>query len=224
MTEQEWLECTDPRRMLEFLSDASPRKRSLFAVACCRRIWHLLKDERSRILVEKVERHADGLVSHSEVYDAYNIHENAEPTYDYKAPWFAVMWAASPFHCMQTADDAAEAAGCAVWWESIPEDDPIISLVDSAGRHTEMDAQCRILRDIFGNPFRPVAFVPSWLTPTVVKLAQSIYDDRNFGGLPILGDALEEGGCTNAEVLNHCRGPGPHVRGCWALDLLLGKE
>ena len=61
------------------------------------------------------------------------------------------------------------------------------------------------------------------MTPTVVQLAQSIYDDRAFDRLPILADALEEAGCTDAAILDHCRGPGPHVRGCWAVDLLLGK-
>jgi len=82
----------------------------------------------------------------------------------------------------------------------------------------------RLLREIFGNPFRPVAFDPTWLTPAVVELAQTIYDDRTFDHMPELADALEQAGCDNAEVLAHLRGPGPHVRGCWALDLILGKE
>lgn len=80
-----------------------------------------------------------------------------------------------------------------------------------------------LLREIIGNPFRAVSLPVTWLTPKVVAMGQQIYDDRAFDRLPILGDALEEGGCTNAEVLNHCRGPGPHVRGCWAVDLVLGK-
>jgi hypothetical protein len=81
-------------------------------------------------------------------------------------------------------------------------------------------------RDIFGNPFRPVAIDPGWLAwsdGTVRKLAQATYDDRRFDLLPILADALEEAGCTDADILAHCRGPGPHVRGCWVVDLLLGK-
>jgi hypothetical protein len=83
------------------------------------------------------------------------------------------------------------------------------------------------IRDIFGNPFRPVAVDPDWLTwngGTVPKLAQAIYDQRRFQDLPILADALEEAGCTNADILNHCRQPGEHVRGCWVVDLVLGKE
>jgi hypothetical protein len=83
------------------------------------------------------------------------------------------------------------------------------------------------LRDLFGNPFRPLAINPAWLAwndGTVVKLAQSIYDDRAFDRLPILADALEDAGCNDAELLSHLRGPGPHVRGCWALDLILGRS
>lgn len=83
-----------------------------------------------------------------------------------------------------------------------------------------------ILRDIAGNPFRPITVNRDWLTwndRTVPKLAQTIYDDRRFDLLPILADALEEAGCGDADILAHCRGPGPHVRGCWVVDLLLGK-
>jgi hypothetical protein len=87
-------------------------------------------------------------------------------------------------------------------------------------------AQTRIgsLRDVFGNPFRPVTVNPTWQTATVVSLAQAIYDERAFDRMPILADALEDAGCTNADVLNHCRQPGEHVRGCWVVDLLLGKQ
>ena len=81
-----------------------------------------------------------------------------------------------------------------------------------------------LLRDIFGNPFRPVAADPKWLTSAVVGLAQAIYEERAFDRMPILADALEEAGCDNADVLNHCRQPGEHVRGCWVVDLVLGKE
>jgi hypothetical protein len=83
-----------------------------------------------------------------------------------------------------------------------------------------------VFRDIFGNPFRPVAVDPTWLTwncDTVVKLAQGIYDDRRFEDLPILADALEEAGCQAQSILDHLRSPGPHVRGCWPLDLILGR-
>ncbi len=90
--------------------------------------------------------------------------------------------------------------------------------------YTEVLAQCNLVRDIFGNPFRPVVLAPAWQTANVVGLAQTIYDERAFDRMPILGDALEDAGCTNADILNHCRQPGEHVRGCWVVDLLLGKK
>ncbi len=83
---------------------------------------------------------------------------------------------------------------------------------------------CRLILDIFGNPFRPIAADPAWLTPTVQSIATAIYEDRAFDSLPILADALEEAGCTNVDMLLHCRKPGEHVRGCWVVDLVLGKE
>jgi hypothetical protein len=83
------------------------------------------------------------------------------------------------------------------------------------------------LEELFGNPFRPVSLAPAWLTPTVLKLAQAAYDNRllpsgqlDNTGLAILADALEEAGCDNQDILSHLRGPGPLVRGCWAVDLV----
>jgi hypothetical protein len=82
-----------------------------------------------------------------------------------------------------------------------------------------------VFRCIFGNPFRPVPTLdPAWLTSTVVSLAKGMYDSRDFTAMPILADALQDAGCDSADVLDHCRGPGPHVRGCWVVDLVLGKE
>jgi hypothetical protein len=81
-----------------------------------------------------------------------------------------------------------------------------------------------MMREVLANPFRPVTLDPAWRTPAVLQLAQTIYDDRAFDRLPILADALEEAGCASREVLDHCRGPAPHVRGCWPLDLILNKQ
>jgi len=93
--------------------------------------------------------------------------------------------------------------------------------------HDALDAeavgQSNLIRDIFGNPFRSIFVDSTWLTPTVVAIATAIYEDRAFDRLPILADALEEAGCTNADVLLHCRQPGEHVRGCWVVDLVQGK-
>jgi hypothetical protein len=85
--------------------------------------------------------------------------------------------------------------------------------------------QLSIFRDIFGNPFRPVAFDPAWRSESAVSLARMMYESRNFHVMPVLADALEEAGCDNADVLAHCREPnGVHVRGCWVVDLVLGKS
>jgi hypothetical protein len=94
----------------------------------------------------------------------------------------------------------------------------------SSSPNAEYAAQARLLRCVFGNPFCPVAFSPSWRTDTAVILARQMYESRAFSAMPILADALQDAGCDSADVLDHCRGPGPHVRGCWVVDLLLGKE
>src|SRR5262249_33229085 len=86
----------------------------------------------------------------------------------------------------------------------------------------EQDAS--LFQDIIGNPFRPAFLDSAWLTAQVKAFAQAIYDDRAFDHLPALADALEKAGCDNSDILTHCRGPRPHCRGCWALDLILGKE
>ena len=91
-------------------------------------------------------------------------------------------------------------------------------------RAAERRKQCVMLRDIFGNPFRPATIHPLWLTHTVRMLAEGIYADRAFDRLPILADALQDAGCENWDILNHCRGEGPHVRGCWVVDQVLNKE
>ena len=80
------------------------------------------------------------------------------------------------------------------------------------------------LRCIFGNPFRPVVFDPRWRSADAVGVARGIYEDRAFGRLPLLADALMDAGCDDEQVIGHCRSDGPHVRGCWVVDMILGKE
>jgi hypothetical protein len=82
---------------------------------------------------------------------------------------------------------------------------------------------CKLFRAIFGNPFRPVTFAPEWRSEAAVGIAAKMYDARDFGNMPILADALQDAGCEHADILSHCRGDGPHVRGCWVVDLVLGK-
>ena len=83
---------------------------------------------------------------------------------------------------------------------------------------------CQLIRDIFGNPFCPTVVNAAWLTSDVLALARQMYESRDFSAMPILADALQDAGCDSADILDHCRGPGPHVRGCWVVDSVLGKE
>jgi hypothetical protein len=221
MTEAEWFACTDPRPMLEFLrGKASERKFRLFAVACCRYIWHLICDERSRNAVEVAERLADGMVTEEERRQSLIAAEAAmhalypaNGNYAAQAVVNAVSVAASTaIHANVSALTAAHAV--------CDDDDP----TSEAKWQAERICQVSVLHHIFGNPFRPVAVDPFWLTPSVVAVAQTIYEDRQFEDMPILADALDEAECDNAAILSHCRLPGPHVRGCWVLDQLLGKE
>ena len=101
-----------------------------------------------------------------------------------------------------------------------------LDLLSAAGERTKglRRAYMGILREVVGNPFRPVTFSPSWRTDTAVALARTMYQSRDFSAMPILADVLEDAGCTDQLILDHLRGPGPHVRGCWALDLILGKS
>jgi hypothetical protein len=98
--------------------------------------------------------------------------------------------------------------------------DPVWQAAWRAERHQ----QAQLIREIIGNPFHPVAFLPEWRTDTAVALARTMYEAREFSALPILADALQDAGCTNEEVLNHCREPGEHARGCWVLDLVLALQ
>ena len=96
---------------------------------------------------------------------------------------------------------------------------------DRADPSCEAVQQAHLLREIFGNPFRSAPFDPSWRTPLINATAATIYQERDWGAMPMLGDLLEQAGCPNGSpLLRHCHGPCTHVRGCWVLDLVLGRE
>lgn len=135
--------------------------------------------------------------------------------------------AAAAAWAVATNDQAAAVNGCvhAACAVGRPSNDPWLDGTswDSVGA-AERAAQATLLQDIFGNPFRLVAYSPSWRTDTAVSVARQMYDARDFSAMPILADALQDAGCDGDDILNHCRSEGPHVRGCWAVDLVLGKE
>jgi hypothetical protein len=230
MTEQEWLSCSNPTLMLHFLrGKASERQLRLFEVACCRRIWQLLSDERSRQAVELAERYADAQATKEELEAAaeaaWSVWELDTERASMEGQWDKDS-GSLPYTPSAAAYNVAIPLG---WWGGAPAfiAPHEIAREVAADSGAEDDEQCILLRDIFGKPCRPVAADAAWLTwngGTVIKLAQAIYDDRAFDRLPVLADALEEAGCSDPEILGHCRGPGPHVRGCWVVDLLLAKE
>ena len=228
MNEAEWLACTDPDRMLFYLrGKVSDRKLRLFAAACCRLIWPLLTDERSQRAVEIAERYADGRATPRERASAGKRALDAAPRRGGPAAW-AAYWAVSRSAAdtvWNVAAAATEAASrAAVGDARIGRADEVAAW--DVGRAAGSREQAALLRDIVGNPFRPAAVERSWLAwndGAVRKIAQTIYNEGRFGDLPLLADALEDAGCTDADVLTHCRTPGEHVRGCFAVDLLTGK-
>jgi hypothetical protein len=224
VTEAEWLNAVDPTPMLEFLRGrATLRQLRLFACACCRRIWHLLTDERSRILLETAEDYADG-GSDLPVATALKRHDAADQAYEIFATWFALCFAPASgiTDAIAAAREAADAAGYAPTTDF--DDDEAAGVIHSVISRAERLAQVELLRDIIGNPFRSVSFDPAWRTPAAVALARGVYEERRSEDMPVLADALEEAGCTDEAVLAHCRRLGEHARGCWVVDLVLGKQ
>lgn len=211
MTEQEWLTCVHPLDLLSHLKEEtrmSERKSRLFAVACCRLIWERMKKASSRQAVEIAEKYADGLATAEELTAAREaaMPKTQRVQYEVEAAFCS---------CRQ------ETFGMGIAFVAIQ---TAIHAANMYRRENKEEQHVHLLRDIFGNPFRPVAFDPSWRTPTVTVLAQVIYDERRWGDMPILADALEEAGCDHADMLGHCRGGGVHMRGCWVVDAVLGKE
>lgn len=266
MTETEWLACDDPQRMLDFLvgNDAntaegigggriilSYRKLRLFAVACCRQVFPELPDQWRRLVIG-FEKYADQGLGKNDMAAmrslAHYLYIDAPQGPDegwYESAVFRLVTESNPIGCVRTL----------IKWG-----------VDQV-------MQAHLLRDIAGNPFRPVPALPYLYTGdryTIHQLAQAIYDDHRYEDMPILADALEDAGCTDEEVLRHCRGEeicwgcggtqgfqanstwvpcelcdeyqtdvipaehhpgklwkplrGPHARGCWVVDICLGKE
>jgi hypothetical protein len=176
-----------------------------------------MQDERCRKAVEASEQFADGLISERRLD---NLSAEAEEAFDE-----AIR---EPDGDQSPVATIAHAAS----YSSSPSLEIIVLLeatnavvaVAKDGRENELMALSSLLRDIFGNPFRPITLDPRWLTSTVLDLARLIYDERAFDRLPILADALMDAGCDSEELLKHCRSEGPHVRGCWVVDLILGKS
>jgi hypothetical protein len=227
-TEKKWKLCIEPQWMLWFLGEAATaRKVRLFICACCRRAWHLVKDKRLKALLPLLEDLADGKLTDREREQAREVADSVR----YPKPTNAQQCLGIEFRDAMgkkyyvgagfgeySAGLFGEFAACAFGYAA----------KDSAfgkAKKAERKMQATLVREIFGNPFRRVKFNPAWRTTDVKLLAQGIYEEHAFDRMPILADALQDAGCASEDILNHLRDPqAAHVRGCWALDLVLGKE
>jgi hypothetical protein len=209
MTEEERLAHTNIADVLKW-KRARPNGRKLRLLICawCRRRWDDL-DEGYRRGVEVAERFADGQASDAEL-DLVRV-----ATRSSKNPMYGVPCA---FARGIQYTDASNAAATLARRPS--------GLSDSEAaqfRLAEKKELLAILDEIIQAPRRIATFSPDWWTDTAVLLARQMYDSRDFSAMPILADALQDAGCDSEDVLAHCRGAGPHLRGCWVVDLVLGK-
>jgi hypothetical protein len=225
---------TDSKPLVDSLNRmASDRKLRLFAVACCRSIWHLLPDKRSRNAVKIAERFADEIVDRNALIPAFDAVSYSMGKYSPAEAWvtaFAQCAAKAAAHAcakqaaIGAAKDVAEAVGWSAWAVAKQQgaEDTSFCQIRHAAFLKQLDVEAALLRDVAGD--RVVTIDRPWQTPTVVTVAQAMYKERTFDCMPILADALAEAGCDNLEILTHCREPGMHVRGCWIIDLVLGKK
>jgi hypothetical protein len=239
MTEAEWLVSGAPNTMLlQVGGDVIDRKRRLLGCGLGRHLWPSLADVRSRDAIAVAERFADGAATNAELaaaeagaraaMDAVRKYERAKNRYDCRGTAVSV-WATgrdvNAWSVGGSAPDPAAPPQSTATRDTILWEDMVEAMHKAGGDwHGELRWLCGAIRCVFGNPFRPVAFPARWRRSAVVKLADAIYVERAFQRLPELANALHDAGCEDADVLAHCRGEGPHVRGCWVLDGVLGKS
>jgi hypothetical protein len=228
LTEIDWLTGADPQAMLAHLEGkVSARKLRLFACACVRRGWSRLRYGAPRRAVETAERFAEGDAGAGDLEQARETAEQTVPSeFDYFAYLAAAACAAEdPLEAARnTCESMRRQAVREAAHEAIPGENE--QQVNAAASAAECRAQADLLREVFGNPFRPAALQPGWVAcgGAAASIARVIDDGGGFEDFPYLADALLDAGCTDERLLAHCRQPAGHVRGCWALDLLLGRE
>ncbi len=222
MTESEWLACVDPMPMLEFLRGrASERKLRLFAVACCQRVWRVFP-RKVRETIRAAERYAEGKATAAKLRDlCAQASHRRHPGGIAGVTFLADLGSQVSDHIRFVQETATYRTS---FYVRVGDDGRTAGVILPAQERT---IQAGLLRDIFRLMPTERDSVSSWLAwndGAIRKMAQVIYDDRAFDRLPLLADALEDAGCTDAAILGHCRGGGEHVRGCWVVDLLLGKQ
>jgi hypothetical protein len=234
MTGAEWLACMDAEKLLRAVEDcASERKLRLLSAALCQSIRHLLTDKRSRQAVRLARLSVDGWAT-PEACTIAREEAAQVPYWRPTAAEFAANAARLTLRDMSVSNvvgifGLTEAAISAEVTERAGgKKNPI--LTEQLGKEAARKARenervaIQLIRDVFGNPFDPVSFDPRWRTLNVLAIAEGTYAGPAFDRMPILADALEDVGCTNAGLLAHCRQGGEHIRGCWVVDLVLAKE
>jgi hypothetical protein len=195
------------------------RQVGLFLVACCRQVQHQIPAPDLPQILAAAERYSEGLIKPATM--ARRLSRFPEFKYPMGGSVWTALWCllnrrydyhpGRIVHALTFEERRGKRRGKA---EAIAK--------------TAEGWLCDLLRDVVGNPFRPrPAHDPAWLAVNggiVRRLATNAYEDRTFSEFPILADALEDAGCADAALLEHLHGPGPHVRGCWALDVVLGKH
>ena len=230
MNELDWLAGADPVAMLDHLGgSATPRKLRLFACACVRRFWADFRYPIPREAVHLAERFAEGTATPEEV-EAMRGQADQSAGNAPELDQYAYFAAAATL-----AEDAAEAARTApeyirqhairiAAYEMIYSENEAEAV--ARARRDEAHHQVELLNELFGNPFRPVVLELHWLAwsgDVVVGMAREIEEAQRFAELPYLADALMDAGCTDETILRHLRQTEGHVRGCWALDALVGR-
>jgi hypothetical protein len=213
VAETDWNSRHDLDSMVREVSTANrdgARVSRLFASACGRLVWRAFSKRLGRPSVEIGEKVADGRADWGELRREFlRIRRAPPPTQETERAVYEASIA-----ILMLFEISVGSAGVAA--RQVRE---IARLVD----HEDLNQpQCDLLRDLFGDPSRPLPYDPGWSSPRVAELARSIYEARDFDAMPMLGDALEDAGCDGPEVLDHCRRPGNHARGCWVVDCAMG--
>jgi hypothetical protein len=246
MTEAEWLACKNPRHLLHFLDGrASSRKFWLFAVAGAGFATQVLPEDMRQEIARVGVSLADETASDDERLRTWNFAQDRMEMFNVENDLYHV-WVLSDWQDILagrradtrggTAPDvsrilrnglaAAQERGfrAARWVIDLESN---LSNPPNPLNEAYRTSMCATLHEVFGNPHRPVSCQPDWLRwndRLIAELAAAVYRERTFDRLPILADALEDAGCADRAILDHLRGPGPHVRGCWVVDLILGKQ
>ena len=233
MTEDEWLHGDDLAAKIHYLGEGySFRKARLFAVACGRTVRAINDSADGRRALDALERLADdpGGVNRYVLYRTFRRARvlfppglwNPDEFADLAVNWSYTTHSARVMNgaAAVCAEAAARIATGRGWGTGSRPPEPAVHEALQRAAFREYD---RLLRDVAGNPFRPVAWDAAWRTADVAGVARAIYEERAFDRLPVLADALMDAGCEEDTVIRHCRRPGPHVRGCWVVDAVLGK-